>query len=87
MITLSAIYWPRTRKASATAAQARAMKAAGGSDFDRAALGAVMRDSRDAANISVRGSDRCSQARDPATAGVRVMVAVRRSIPFSRRVV
>lgn len=28
-----------------------------------------MRDSRDAANISVRGSDRCSQARDPATAG------------------
>lgn len=39
-----------------------------------------MMNSRDAANISVRGSDRCSQARDPATAGVRVMVAVRRSL-------
>jgi transposase-like protein len=29
MITVSALYWPRTRKASATAAQARAMKVAG----------------------------------------------------------
>lgn len=43
--------------------------------------------SRDAANNDLFQASaldaRCEQARDPATAGVRVMVAVRRSIPIA----
>lgn len=39
-----------------------------------------MKNSRDGERNFVQGSDRCEQPRDPATAGVRVMVAVRRSI-------
>jgi hypothetical protein len=45
--------------------------------------------SRDGERNFVQGSDRCEQPRDPATAGVRVMVAVRRSIlsPCARGVI